>query len=306
MTAKVLNPIAITGAMITASAVAEPDTTRGEAAWVAATSYVVGNEVILASTHRVYTALAAGVDAGSPDVTPLRWADTRPTNKFAAFDLYKSTQIRKTGTITMTVKPGIISDMAFYGLEGDTLRVIAKQASTLAVYYDETFSLSDYLSGDLMWEFYFGVSRQQDRLDIMGLYPQDAQVEITLTVSPTTGDAAIGIWALGQFEDLGLPQYGFKVQFVDYSRITTDAYGNVSITRGLNAKNLNGECVNLDLVTAKAAVDVVQRLLGTPCAVVMSSNVNFDYLSTFGLLDAEFIAAGPSHGTLSLTARGIV
>lgn len=303
---KVLHPIAITDAMFTASNVAEPDASIGEVEWSAATSYTVGQKVVRSSLHKIFTSTASGVDAGLPEATPLRWFDDdEPTNKWAAFDSYKSTAIKKTGTLTLTVKPGIITDMAFYGLVGDSIRVVCKNAASLAVYYDQTTSLSDYLSGDLMWEFYFGTPQQRPRLDIVGLMPTDAQVEITLTPSPKTGTAEIGILALGSFEPIGLPLQGFKAQLVDYSRIKFDDDGKVRIKKGLNAKNLSGECINISASAAQATVEVFERLLGTPCAWVISSENNFQYLSAFGLGSADFTATGPNYGTLSLTVRGI-
>lgn len=307
MKAQVLAPITILDAMITASAVAEPDTTLAvpEAAWNAATSYAIGNEVIRAGTHRVYTSLATGVDAGLPEATPGRWKDTRPTNKWAAFDLYRSTAIKKTGTLTMTVKPGIITGMQFFGLVGDSIRVVCKNATSLTTYYDETTSLGLYLSGDLEWEFWFGIARQQESLRINGLYPNDAQVEITLTPSTVTGTAQIGIWALGSFSDLGIPRKGFKASPVDYSRITVDSVtGEVSIGKGLAAKNISGECVMLTAEEGQAVCDVVYQLLGVPCAWVITTAAGYDYLSTFGLGSAD-ITAGDLP-TLSLTVRGII
>lgn len=307
MKAQVLAPITITDAMITASAVAEPDTTLAvpEAVWNAATSYAIGDEVIRTGTHRVYTSLATGVDAGLPEATPARWKDTRPTNKWAAFDLYRSTAIRKNGTLTMTVKPGIVTGMQFFGLVGDSIRVVCKNATSGTTYYDVTTSLSLYLSGDLEWEFWFGTPSQQDSLRVTGLYPNDAQVEITLTASVVTGWAQIGIWALGSFNDLGLPEKGFKASPVDYSRILVDSVtGEVSIQKGLAAKNLSGECVMLSAQEGQAVCDVVYMLLGVPVAVVITTEAGYDYLSTFGLLSAD-ITAGDLP-TLSLTVRGII
>ena len=304
--AKVLRPVEITDAMFTACAVAEPDASAGEVVWDAATNYAIGARVVRPALHKIFTATASGVDAGLPENTPLRWFDNdEPTNKWAAFDAYNSTAIKKTGTLTMTVKPGIITDMAFYGLVGDSLRVVCKDATSLSVYYDKSFGLSDYLSGDLMWEFYFGTPQQQDRLDITGLVPTDAQVEITLTPSPTTGDAQIAIFALGSFEPIGVPLQGFKAQLVDYSRIKFDDDGKVRIKKGLGAKNLNGECINLSAASAQSVVEVFERLLGTPCAWVMSSDNRFQYLSAFGLGSADFTSSGPNYASLSLTVRGL-
>lgn len=307
MRAQVLAPITITDAMFTACNVAEPDTTLAspEAAWNAATSYTIGQEVIRATTHRVYTALAAGVDAGLPEATPGRWKDTRPTNKWAAFDLYRSTAIKKNATLTLTVKPGIITGLQFFGLVGDSIRVVCKNATSLTTYYDQTTSLAYYLSGDLEWEFWFGVPRQQDSLRITGLYPNDAQVEITLTVSTTTGWAQIGIMAPGSFQDLGIPEKGFKASPVDYSRINVDSTtGEVSIQKGLAAKNISGECVMLNAEEGQAVCDVVYQLLGVPAAWVITTEPGHDYLSAFGLGSADLTDGDLPR--LSLNVRGII
>ena len=306
MGAQVLEPISIPAEMVTGCSAAEPDTTRGEALWVAATNYAIGDEVIRTSTHRVYTALATGVDAGLPESTPGRWLDTRPTNRMAAFDIYRSTAIKSTGTITMTIKPGIVTGMNFFGLVGSTLRVVRKEATTGVPDFDTTYSLDNYLSGDLMWEFYFGMPRQQDSLRINNLAPMDSQIEITLTVAAATGTAEIGIFAIGSFNDMGLPEYGFTSKPIDYSRITTDQYGNVSIIKGLNARNLTGTCFIPSLAAAQAAADVAYRVLGVPCAWIISDADGYDYLNAFGLGTAEITAAGPGHAMLKLDVRGLI
>lgn len=303
MTTQVLNPIKITGAMVTASVVLEPDAARGEVAWNAADNTVIGWERIRTTTHRVYTAIAAGVDAGLPENTPSRWKDTRPTNKFAAFDFYRSTAIRYNGTLTQTVKPGIITDMDFYGLEGDALRVLIKNATSGTPYYDETHSLSTYLSGDLEWEFWFGTPMQQDGLLIAGLYPDDAQVEITLTPSLDTGFAGIGIWAMGTYNDIGDPQFGFQAKWVDYSYIDIDANGDAVVVKGPNAKDLVGSCV-MDAERANAVCDTVGKLMGVPCAWRVSPLIGYDYLRTFGLGSADIVAKNEREATASLTVRG--
>lgn len=307
MRAQALAPIAITDSMLTACAVAEPDTSLAspEVLWNPATSYAIGSEVIRTQTHRVYTSLEAGVDAGLPESTPLRWKDTRPTNKWAAFDVYRNTAIKKNGTLTMTVKPGIFTDMHFFGLVGESIRIVCKNAISGATYFDQTYGLSIFLSGDLEWEFWFGTPRQQDSLRVSGLYPQEAQIEITLTPSVATGWAQIGIWAIGVFNDLGIPEKGFKASPVDYSRINLDAAtGDISIQKGLSAKNLSGECVFMNEAEAQAAADVIYMLLGVPVAVVITDKPGYEFLSAFGLLTADITAGDLC--TLSMSVRGIV
>ena len=168
----------------------------------------------------------------------------------------------------MTEKPGNITGMQFFGLIGNTLRVVGKNATSGMVYYDETTSLSPHLSGDLMWGCYFGTARQQDSLRISGLYPQDAQVKITLTPSPITGTTAIGIWAHGSLQDIGLPQLGFNAQPVDFSYIDKNTV-ETKIEKGLASKHLNGKCEMQTQADVQEVADVIYIPLGLPCAWVI-------------------------------------
>lgn len=306
MDAQVLEPITFDAAMVTASAVAEPDTSRGEAAWNAATTYAIGDEVVRTTTHRVYAALASGVDAGLPEDTPLRWFDTRPSNKYAAWDWYRNTATVKAGTLTQTFKPGVITGLRFDGLVGDSIRVVAKDAGTLVSYYDQTTSLANYLSGDLEWEFWFGTPRQQASLSIYNLPPHEAQIEITIAVSTITSTAEVGIISAGSWVPMGLATKGFTAKPQNYARITADKYGNVEIIPGLSAKNIAGDCVMTNRDDALAAADVVYRLLGTPCAIVITNERGYDYLNTFGLITADITPIGGDLTNFNLTVRGMI
>lgn len=301
---RLLRPIPVTDAVLSACSIAEPDASTGEVAWNAATSYAIGDKVVRTTTHRVYVALSAGVSATAPEDDAVKWLDSGPSNRWAAFDNYKSTASKATGTITMTLLPGVCTGLAFYGLVGSTLRVVLKDAVSAEVYSDTVYSLDDYLTGDMMWEFYFGTPRQRDTLRIGDLYPRNYRVELTL--SPTGGKAAVGIIAVGDWSDVGLARYGFKAQPVNYSRIKTDDYGNTTIVRGLVARNLNGETEVVSASDAQAAADVIFSVLSVPVAVETHPDPRYDYLSTFGLVSADVAAIGPDMAALTITVRGLI
>lgn len=301
---RLLRPVPVTDAMLSACSIAEPDASTGEVAWNAATNYAIGDRVVRTTTHRVYVALSAGVDATPPEDNLVKWLDAGPSNRWAAFDNYKSTASKASGTITMTLLPGVCTGMAFYGLVGSTLRVVLSDAVSATVYSDTTYSLDDYLTGDLMWEFYFGTPRQRDTLRIGDLYPRNYKIDLTLT--PASGQAAFGIIAIGDWSDLGPALYGFKAQPVNYSRIKTDDYGNTTIVRGLVARNLSGETVVMDAADAQAVADVIYSVLSEPVAVETHPAPSYDYLSTFGLISADISAAGPGRSSLNITVRGLI
>lgn len=301
---RLLRPIPVADGVLSASSIAEPDASVGEVAWNAATNYAIGARVVRETTHRVYVALSAGVSATAPEDDAVKWLDAGPSNRWAAFDNYKSTASSASSTISMTLTPGVCTGMAFYGLVGSTLRVVLKDAVSAEVYSDTVYSLDDYLTGDLMWEFYFGTPRQRDTLRIGDLYPRNYLVELTL--SPTGGKAAVGIIAVGDWSDVGLARYGFKAQPVNYSRIKTDDYGATTIVRGLVARNLNGETEVVSASDAQAAADVIFSVLSTPVAVETHPAPRYDYLSTFGLVSADVAAIGPDMAALTITVRGLI
>ena len=92
---------------------------------------------------------------------------------------------------------------------------------------------------------------------------------------------------------------------MDYSRIVLDSVtGEVSIRRGLAAKNLAGECVMTTAAEAQAVLDVIYLLLGVPVAVVITDAAGYDFLSAFGLLTGDVTVGDLCH--LSLSVRGMI
>ena len=71
MTMSIIKPNVLTDAGLTSSTAPETDFP----AWLAATSYTVGDKVMRAvsGVHKNFQALIAGVDAGLPELTPTRW-----------------------------------------------------------------------------------------------------------------------------------------------------------------------------------------------------------------------------------------
>src|SRR5574343_1388504 len=82
---KLLRPITITDAMLISSGIAEPDA-GDPATWNSCTTYVAGNTVRLASTHRIYKSMQAGNlnhDPSTDDGT--WWVSMGGVNRWAMF-----------------------------------------------------------------------------------------------------------------------------------------------------------------------------------------------------------------------------
>ena len=306
---KILVPITLTDAMLSSSTIAEP--AAGEAAWNAATSYTVGQRCILASTHRVYENLIAGVNATSPDqaltgATP-RWLDYGPTLRWAAFDGVVNTPSTATTSFTYVLLPGFFNAIAFYGMDGATISVSIKDAPGGTVFYTYSGSLLeppvDY------YDYYFGVIRGLSKLvlsDIL-LY---ANPEVTITVTGV-GTVEAGMIALGDLRPLiseggiGGTQQGASAEPFTYSYINTDAFGRTSIVRRHSATNMRASVV-LPKTDADAALATVQSVLDVPAAWIATDAEGYAGLNVFGLGSGSLGYEGPNHATLNITVKGFI
>ena len=175
---RVIPPTTVTGAMLVSSTAPEPG--AGETAWNAATSYSIGTEVIRTSTHKVYTSLATGVDAGTPEATPLRWSETRPTNRWCMFATDRNNQTVLASPLTIVLTPGKrINSVGLVGLEANSVTVELKVGAT--VYYTKT--ITTLLRDTLTWSTYlFGAFRYQASVVMFDLPPiTGATLTITIT-----------------------------------------------------------------------------------------------------------------------------
>lgn len=188
LTASVVVPIAITDAMLVSSTTLEPAT--GEAVWDATVSYTVGQVVIRTQTHKRYENLIAGINATTPEtvVSPVRWLDIGPTNRWAQFDQKIGTRTTSTGNLTTVLKPGIAEGVALLDLVGRTAVVSAKTATDGTVIYNRTIEL-DNSSVTSVYDWMFGEIIQRRNVVLTDLPGQYPNIELTVTITSTTGSS---------------------------------------------------------------------------------------------------------------------
>jgi hypothetical protein len=297
----------INDANFTASSIAEPDLTVGEAVWNAATSYAKGQEVIRVSTHTVYTNIIPGVDSTAPELAADRWYPTRPTNKWAWCDYYKNTGSNADGVMSFTTSPGTVYDVDLYGVGGaETVRLLIKEGPDGAVIFDETAGLRVFMSDDPVWEFFFSDWVTRSDFSFSDL-PPTASPEVTITVGSVgaSNPVSVGSIVMGVREGVGAPEFGFSVESDYYGGFEVDQYGTVSLEDGLSAKRIRGNG-QLDAAQARGVFGLFDRLQGRPASFVVSQLVNYDYLRAFGRGKAKVTAAGPNHAIVEIDIQGFV
>lgn len=294
---KVIKPTAITSAMLISTTATET-----YSAWNAATAYVVGNIVLRTATQRLYERLVSGTTATAPESDTTNWLDIGPSNKWAMFDNYVSTETIQATPLTVVIKPGLVNSLALFGLEGTTITVTVQDGLAGPTVYTYTQSLDGTVLSD--WYQYF-------------FEPYDPVVDVVLTDLPPYGDAHItisitagttakcGILIAGTVYPLGDTLGNASASITDYSAKTTDSFGTTSFVVRAFSKRMGAK-----FMLSNAQLNKVQRVLSdlraTPCVWVGTASQSFAPLTVFGFYrDFSIDVAYPSMSFCNLEIEGL-
>lgn len=227
---KIIPPLTITPAMLTSTTVAEPS--AAETAWVSGTTYAVGDVRIRTATHRKYERLVAGAGTTPPESDAANWRDAGPTDRWAMFDLERSSQSEQAGAaLVVEITPGQrINAIGLVGLYGASVRIEMEVGATSI--YDRTINL--LLRSTTSWSrYYYGQFRVLSGLVRFDL-PMSAGAVVRVTIEPTAGYARCGGVVIGMAEDLGtiIDQPVSDVQ--NYSKVTRDDFGVATLVKRRN------------------------------------------------------------------------
>lgn len=304
MSFSVLIPTPLTPAMLTSCTIAEP--APGEALWVSGATYTLGQQVIRASTHRVYEAFTGMTGrAVAPELDGAYWLDVKPTKRFAALDLTIDTASTAPTTLTYVLQPGFFDAVYMDGLKGALLTITVKDApGGIVTAYRATSLVADVPD---FYDDIFGPYKLKLQALFTGLEPSDA-AEITITVMGET--CAIGMLVIGMHRDFlygaewGGVEYGATAEPRNLSIIETDKEGNVKITEGRITTDVRIQVV-ADQRIAEYYTQSIRDALNTPAVWVVSSLPGYGYLTVFGLGTGTTEASGPTHFKSSIFVRGI-
>lgn len=276
--AKFIKPVVIEGSSFVSSTVPEP--TTGETAWVSMTSYVVGNEVIRSTTHKIYRCTANVTSSTPPENDTTNWLDIGFVNRWRMFDDKIGTFTSSNSSpITVVVKPGNTTAIALLELKGTSVRVRMKDVSGGSTVYDKTVDLDETYVNDF-YDWFFNPYEQRTDLvltDLPGTYP-NCEIQIDLT---GTGELRIGVCKMGIAEVIGYTQYGATVGIKDFSRKEEDAFGNtILVERGFKKKN------NYRIYTEKSMFNRIYNKLAqvraTPCIYIGVDETGFEPMIVYG------------------------
>lgn len=311
--ASVLAPITITDEMIisvTSAGVPIPE--DSSALWDSLATYAEGDRVYLQTTHRVYESVKGGntnkdpsdpVNQFSAAGVATWWIEVGPTNRYAMFDSLVSTTTRAVGPVEIVLRPGSFNGLAIFGLEADDLDIVIKDSPGGNVVYTYDGALEGSMPADY-YEYFFDTFKPQTQFILTDLLPY-GQSEITITLGKITGEAKVGMIALGDLKPLGAPLRGASVEPIDYSYISTDPFGNTTVRKRNNATSLT-ITAKMEVSDANTVLQTVKDLLGTPVVVVGSKEPGYENLTVFGLLSGRLAYDDYGEPALNMTVKGLI
>jgi hypothetical protein len=276
--------------------------------------------VHLTSTHRVYEATGKAGNQNKDPSLPANqydaagvatyWIDAGPTNLYAMFynnantkTISVSAQTTNPGSISITLQPGYFNAITLLKLDGDELTIVVKDAPGGNVIYEYDGDLEGSAPADY-YEYFFDRFSPQTRFNAYDIPPYN-NAEITLTITKVTGDAKIGLFAIGDLRPLGAPLRGASVEPQSLGRRSSDAFGNATLIKRGSVTDLNISA-KMSIEDANTVLDTVKELLDTPVVVVGSRALMYEALTTFGTISGKQVYDDFGEPVLNLTVLGLI
>ena len=263
---KIIRPITLTDAMMTASNVPETDGTAGE--WAVGTPYTDGQtvRVTTAGVHKIYECLTNVTGGSSPEADVLaavpKWLFVSATNRWKAFDQKVGSQTTNATSITYTITPGQVFDsIAFLGLDAVSVHVVITNPGE-GVVYDQTADLQTTVisgaSSALDWYTYFfsSIFRITD-CAFFDLPPYLSAV-MNITIAYAGETAKVGSIVFGIQSNLGKTLYNPTIGIHDYSIKEADQWGVYSVIERAFSKRMS-----CDVIIPFESIADVQNLLAS-------------------------------------------
>lgn len=308
---KIIESLDITSAMLVSSTVPEPSPSDGTL-WSGTAAYAKDVTVYL-PTHQRYrsiVAIAAPTTGSNPSpddatVAVPQWQSLGATLRYAMFDESVGTVTSGASPLVVVLRPGTsIGGAPLLEMAGRLARIVMKDTPGGTVVYDRTVDLDGTIIADVYDWFFAEYEPLTDVVltDLPGQYPNS---ELTLTITNSGSNAAIGAFKPGPLHDIGGTQFGATVGIVDFSKKERDAFGRVSILERTYSKR-----ANFSIITEKVNFNRIFRLLARlrakPCVYIGTELYGYEPLLVYGFYrDFSIDVAYPTHHLCSLEVEGM-
>lgn len=286
------------------------------AAWVGGTTYTADTDYVIrttAATHKVYLCLVTHTLAATPEdnltgATP-KWLEIGPTNRWKIFDQKVGTTTTQADSMTYLLKPGRANSLALLGVDASSVEVsLVADGETV---YTASFDLDSGNSVGDWYEYFYEPIYQTDSVVVTNLLdttlfdlPQYGDGVLCVRFLRDGGDVTCGVLVAGAYAELGQTLSDPTIGIIDYSRKSTDDFGNTTIVARTYSKRMS-----CSMLVGSSSVDNVSRLLAqyrsTPVVWVAADNI-FTSMIVYGFYkDWEVRIESPNHSTCNIQIEGL-
>lgn len=307
---RIMVPYLIDDTKLISSTIAEAD----YPVWDSTTIYGLGVRCI--KNHRIYESQVAAdaaiknqgkdpLDLTTQFGTVVFWNDIDPTNRYAMFDGYVSTQSVAIGSMTVVLKAGAANMIYLDGLAGaKTVDVVIKDAQGGNVIFTYSGSLRGNRPASY-WQYWFNPFSTVKSKIIVGIPPY-SNMEISVTLSGAAGvEIKCGVLGVGMVKSLGRTQQGAEAKPKNFGYVKTDQYGKNTYKPGKKALDITGSAV-IDKDEARQVQAILVEALGLPCMISCSDLDTYSGLNNFGFCNGKVTYKTALTSEVSFTQEGVI
>lgn len=290
---RIIEPYAVTPAMMTATNIAEND----HPTWNVATTYASKARVIF--DHGIWESVQGNNTGKNPgaDTSSEWWVRVGATNRWRAFDNRLGGLTTGGATITYSILlPRSLNAIAFFGLNAQTVRVqvIAPGPSVI---FDQTVTLASRDDVSDFWGYVYNAFTFKPDLVITDTpLPSGSTVEITIAAGAA---AQVGEIMIGNDIGIGTTLVDSSLGIVDYSKKDRDEWGGVFIVPRPVTKTVNFR-FSIDTESAARVQRIMERIASKACIFYAIDGEDAFGTTVAGILrDYDLtLGTGRSFGTL--------
>lgn len=249
--------------------------TEPAAAWSSGTTYAIDS--VINYKMRKYRSLQNSNTNHEPGIVASAnwWLDIGPDNRYGMFDRQTSTGTSATTVLTVTIATGTINSLALINLGGDLVKITVRDGLGGTIVYQSQAGLSGATVYDWYQYFFYDPLLKRTQLIFYNIPPY-ANSHVTLEIQGATGSTvSVGECVFGNLNEVGDSQYGASAGIIDYSRKTTDEFGNTEFVVRAFSKRLQDK-----IYIRNTELNRVQQLLyslrATPAVWIASDDPAFE------------------------------
>ncbi len=282
-----------------------------EPLYSASNTYAEDDFVYLSSTNKVYQSLQSANTGHNPlETDSLWWYEYSAINRCKPFDKKIGSQVEYAGDILYTFNPGIIEGVAFFNIENIVkVHIMVTDATTKEVVYNSSVSLASNEETYIFdWYSYFFSEFQLLTTAVRTEIPPYENSICAIQFIREEGTVAkVGEIVLGKIHVVGSTQYAPEISIIDYSKKTTDVFGNYTIIERAYSKR-----VSASVVVFNKDINWVQKLISevraTPIVWIVSEEDSYsEGLIVYGYYkDFSIVIPHPIWSEMNLQIEGLI